>query len=84
MRPSNTEVAEMYTLALSQGRPPRNAVAFRWSVSRACASLWIRQARTSGALTVDPDDVQESLRKAKGECPHCGASPSRQKRRVLR
>lgn len=42
------QVADEYWRAQATGRPPRQAIAARWNVSKATASRWLRRARELG------------------------------------
>jgi hypothetical protein len=54
------QVAQEYWQAEAAGRPPRQAISERWSVSKATASRWLRRARELGYL--DPDQVRTPRR----------------------
>jgi hypothetical protein len=54
------QVAEEYWQAEADGRPPRQAISERWSVSKVTASRWLRRARELGY--VDPDQARHTRR----------------------
>jgi hypothetical protein len=47
------QVAQEYWQAEADGRPPRQAISDRWSVSKVTASRWLRRARELGYLDAD-------------------------------
>jgi hypothetical protein len=54
------QVADEYWQAEADGRPPRQAIAERWSVSKVTASRWLKRARELGY--VDPDQARHARR----------------------
>jgi hypothetical protein len=54
------QVAQEYWQAEADGRPPRQAISERWSVSKVTASRWLRRARELAYL--DPDQARHPRR----------------------